>query len=339
MRLTEPREVEEISAFLQAFELSFDGDVDYTVAFWEAERIVATGSFKGDVIRNVAVDAAVQGEGLLAAVTTKLMEEQGRRGIFHRLLFTRPDKAHLFAALGFQELVRAEPYAVLMEQGLGGFDAFCRSVQKQAEKLPAGRRAALVMNGNPFTLGHQALIAQMAAQNASAILFVVQEDRSLFPTDVRLELIRQGARQFQNVLVVSGGDYIISAATFPAYFTRQENLVAAQTQLDATLFAEKIAPTLAISHRYVGEEPYCLVTRAYNEALARILPRYGVELVVMPRAQASGKAISASSVREALRCDDWETVRRLVPDTTWAYLRSPSAKSVIDRIKGAYSRH
>lgn len=339
VRLTDRAEVAEVRDFLKKFDLSFDGDVDYTMTFREHDRIIATGSFKGSVIRNVAIDALMQGEGLLAAVVTALMEEQGRRGIFHRLLFTRPEKAHLFVALGFQELVRAAPYAALLEQGLGGFDAFCQSVRGQAEALPRGKRAALVINGNPFTLGHQALIARAAAENEAAIVFVVREDRSLFPSDVRLALIKQGASQFKNVLVVSGGDYIISSATFPAYFTREEQLVVAQTRLDATLFAEKIAPALAISCRYVGEEPYCLVTRAYNEALAEILPRYGVRVIVMPRAKIAGKAISASDVREALRRDEWDAVRLMVPDATWAYLHSAAAQPVLIRIKTVKSRH
>ena len=341
VQLTNEKEVAEVAAFLRAFDLSFDGDVDYTVAFWESGRMVATGSFKGEVIRNVAVDASLQGEGLLAAVTTELMQEQGRRGIFHRLLFTRPGKAHLFAALGFVELAKAEPYAALLEQGLGGFDAFCRSVANALAGLPAGRRAALVMNCNPFTLGHQALVAKAAAENDSVVLFAVKEDRSLFPFDVRLELVKQGVAQFKNVRVVSGGDYIISAATFPGYFTREENLVAAQTRLDAALFAARIAPALGITRRYVGEEPYCPVTNAYNEALTEILPQYGVTFTVIPRvsAAAGDNAISASSVREALRHDDWATVRRLVPDTTWDYLQSPAALPVLQRIRETQSRH
>ena len=339
VHLFDAREVEQVRAFLAGFDLSFDGDVDYTVSFWDNDRMVATGSFKGKVIRNVAVDTTLQGEGLLAAVATALMEEQGRRGIFHRLLFTRPEKAFLFAALGFTELARIEPHAALLEQGLGGFDHFCRSLQKQADLLPAGRRAALVMHCYPFPLGHQAIIARAAAENDSVIIFAVQEDRSLFPFDVRLDLIRQGTAQFKNVLVVSGGDYIISAATFPAYFTREENLVAAQTRLDATLFAAKIAPALGITRRYVGEEPYCPVTRAYNAALADVLPGYGIELVVMPRVTEGAAAISASTVREALRQNDWATVRRLVPDTTLAYLESPAAAPVLNRIKETHSRH
>ncbi len=339
VRLGDARELAEVRAFLTEFELTFDGEVDYTVSFWDDDRMVATGSFQGKVIRNVAIDESMQGEGLLGAIMTDLMEEQGRRGIFHRLLFTRPKKAFLFAALGFRELARCEPHAALLEQGLGGFDAFCRSIARQAERLPKGQRAALVMNCNPFTLGHQAIVARAAAENDAVILFVVREDRSLFPFEVRLSLIRQGVGHLENVLVVSGDDYIISAATFPAYFTREENLIATQTRLDATLFAERIAPALGIIRRYVGEEPYCPVTNAYNDALADILPPRGVELVVMPRVTQGEAAISASSVREALRRGDWGTVRKLVPDTTLAYLQSSEAETVLKRIRASESRH
>jgi len=34
-------------------------------------------------------------------------------------------------------------------------------------------------------------------------------------------LIKQGCKEFNNVKVMDGGDYIISNATFPTYFSRE----------------------------------------------------------------------------------------------------------------------
>jgi [citrate (pro-3S)-lyase] ligase len=266
------RACEEIRTFLARFGLGYDHDVDYTLALRDdCGQLIGTGSFAGTVLRNIAVDEALQGGGLTARILSALMQELARRGALHYFLFTRPDKAPLFTNLGFREIARAEPHVALLETGLGSVETFCTQVAQQAAHLPMAR-AALVVNCNPFTLGHQALIRQAAAAHGGVIVFVVSEERSLFPFAERLRLVQTGVADLPNVVVVPGGPYIISAATFPTYFTRQENQVTAQTRLDITLFASRIAPALGVTVRYVGEEPYCPVTAAYNAAMNEILP-------------------------------------------------------------------
>ncbi len=333
------KETAAVAAFLAQFGLAYEAPLDYTVAFYQGEQIVATGSLAGKVLRNIAVAADIQGEGLTAAVVSNLVGEAGRRGIYHYFLYTRPGSAAKFAGLAFREIARAEPYVALLEGGLGSVDDFCRGVQQEIARLPAGRRAALVVNCNPFTLGHEALIARAAAENDSVIVFVVSEDRSLFPFAVRRRLVREGTAHLANVAVVSGGDYIISAATFPAYFTRGEEAVTAQTRLDATLFAARLAPPLGITARYVGEEPYCTVTAAYNRALGEILPRHGVAVKVVARAMTGGEIISASAVRAMIRREDWAGIKAMVPETTYAYLRSAAAGPVLAGIRKSEARH
>jgi [citrate (pro-3S)-lyase] ligase len=339
VNLASEREVTAIRNFLANFGLSFDGGVDYTLAAYRGDEVIGTGSFAGKVLCNFAVCEDVRGEGLTAAIASQLMAEQGRRGTYHYFVYTRPASAAMFIGLGFKEIARAEPYAVLLEYGLGSIDAYCREVTSLAAHLPLSRRAALVVNCNPFTLGHRAVIEEAARANDAVIVFVVAEDRSLFPFADRIELVRAGVADLADVVVVSGGDYIISAATFPAYFTRGEETVAAQTRLDASLFAARIAPALGISRRYVGEEPYCAVTAAYNQALDAILPGHGVAVKVVPRRQAGGIVISASTVRELIRKDDWDGIKALVPDSTYAYLRSEKARPVLAKIHQSASRH
>lgn len=46
--------------------------------------------------------------------------------------------------------------------------------------------------------------------------------------------------------------------------------------------------------RFVGTEPFCQVTSAYNREMKRILPEYGIEVVEIPRKQLDGLEISAS---------------------------------------------
>ena len=332
-------EVAAVRAFLERFELSFDETVDYTLAFYREEGLVATGSLQGEVLRNIAIDETLQGAGLTSQVVSGLMSEAARRGQYHYFLYTKPDKAHLFNALGFQLVAQADSYAALLETGLGSIASYCRGLVTCTAHLPQGPRAALVVNCNPFTLGHQAVIAKAARENAAVIVLVVSEDKSLFPFDVRLKLIKEGLADYSNVAVVPGGKYIVSAATFPGYFTKGQQTVAAQTRLDATIFATRIAPELGIAVRYVGDEPYCPVTNAYNQALQDILPAHGIEVRVMPRLAAEGEAISASRVRELIRQEQWEAVRLLVPDSTYRYLTSPEAAAVLAAIRQSNSRH
>ncbi len=339
INLDNTREVEAVRAFLAGFDLTYDGSVDYTVAFYQQEEMIATGSLAGAVLRNIAVSPALQGEGLTANVVSQLIQQAGLRGIYHYFIYTKPGAAPMFTALGFKEVARCEPFAVLLESGLGSIDSYCRQVAAQAAQLPAGARAALVVNCNPFTLGHKALIARAAGENEGVVVLVVSEEKSLFPFAVRERLVREGLAEYKNVLVLPAGNYIVSAATFPGYFTRGEATEQAQTCLDATIFARHIGPALGVSRRYVGDEPYCATTSAYNKALAAILPQHGIELVMMPRITAGDEAISASRVRDLIRRHDWAAVKQLVPETTYRYLLSPAAQPVIDRIKASSSRH
>lgn len=328
-------QVEAVRQFLGQFQLSFTEKVDYTVALYRDERMIATGSLDGEVLRNIAIDESLQGEGLTAAVISHLMKEAGRRGIYHYFIFTKTNKAHLFSALGFKEVGRAEPYAVLLEAGIGSIEKHCRELSRQVMALPPGSRAGLVVNCNPFTLGHKAVIARAAVENEAVVVLVVSEEKSVFPFAVRLRLVKQGLAGLQNIVVLPAGKYSISAATFPGYFTSGDATVAAQTRLDAGIFGHHIAPALGITRRYIGDEPYSPVTRAYNAALQEILPRYGIAVCEMKRMAVAQEAVSASRVRALLREEEWEKIRSLVPETTFQYLVSAEALPVIRKIQAA----
>lgn len=338
VNLADPADVRMIAGFLARFGLSFETDVEFTTALVLEDQIVATGSFAGEILRNIAVEESLQGMGLTATIVSRLIQEQIQRGRLHYFLFTRPDKAHLFAALGFKEIARAEPYAALLETGLGSIEEYCRKIKQETAMLPE-KRAAVVVNCNPFTKGHRALIQRAAEENGAVIVFVVSEDRSLFPFADRLKLVREGVADLKNVAVFSAGKYIISAATFPTYFTRDTERAAAQTRLDIAIFATRIAPVLGIIARYVGEEPYCEVTDAYNTAMKEILPRNGIEFRLIPRVEVGGEIVSASKVREMIKRDDWAGIKRLVPDNTYRYLTAASTQVIIEKIRHSDSRH
>ena len=189
----------------------------------------------------------------------------------------------------------------------------------RAKKLPVG---AIVMNCNPFTLGHRYLVEYAAAKVAKLYIFVVEEDKSEFPFADRIKLVRQGVEDLPNVEVLPSGKFIISQTTFSGYFSKAKlQDVTVDSSEDVEIFGQEIAPTLGITIRFAGEEPKDNVTRQYNETMKRILPRYGVEFCEIPRKTFGDEVISASSVREALKRGDFDKIKNLVPETTLLYLR------------------
>lgn len=338
--LENERDRGEISKLLTRFGLTFDGSVEYTVVLVQNDIIIATGSLDGEVLRNFAILEDYQGADLTARLASHLMKVAARRGRHHFFVFTKPETAGLFSSLGFREVARTDK-AALLETGMGSIVCYCDELKGQAVFFRPPPRAALVVNCNPFTLGHQAVITKAAAENSSVIVLVVSEEGSAFPFETRLRLVREGLAHLENVAVIPGGKYIVSSATFPGYFTKGNDTVTAQTELDATVFARYIAPALGVTSRYVGTEPNDPTTCAYNEAMERIFPGYGLSLRVMPRISASGddEPVSASRVRNYIREERWNDVQRLVPDTTYRFLRSEEALPIIKRLKASTLRH
>ena len=185
----------------------------------------------------------------------------------------------------------------------------------------AGIYGAIVMNCNPFTLGHRYLIEESAKKVDYLYIFVVEEDKSFFKFKDRIQLVKYGTQDIPNVTVVPSGKLIISSVTFPGYFLKDSpDCVSVDTSLDVDIFARYIATPLHITKRFVGEEPLDIVTRGYNESMKEILPRYGIEVDEIPRKEKKGDVISASRVRKALKQGNFDSIEELVPRTTFEYL-------------------
>lgn len=124
------------------------------------------------------------------------------------------------------------------------------------------------------------------------------------------------------MVVLPSGKFIISSLTFIDYFGKselQDQVI--DPSMDVEIFGQYIAPTLGITVRFAGEEPLDNVTRQYNDAMARILPRYDVAFEVIPRKKLEGEVISASRVRKLLEEKDFDAIAGMVPETTLEYLR------------------
>ena len=312
-----------------------DSCVDYMVGIYdESDELVATGATYGNTIRCVAADSARQGEGLLGTVVSRLMERLAGLGVTHVFLYTKQDSARYFRDMGFYEIARAENLVIFMENRRDGFPGFIRELSGHKRE---GECSALVMNCNPFTLGHRHLAEAASRESDFVHVFAVSEDASFFPFADRYELIRQGLSDLENVVLHETKSYMISSAVFPSYFLEDSTpAIVAQARLDLNIFI-KIAAALGIRKRYVGTEPFSRVTAAYNAVMNEELPKAGIDCVEVPRAELDGDPISASRVRQAIHDGNIEAARKMIPRVTYEYLMSERGQQVVKKIREAAS--
>lgn len=218
--------------------------------------------------------------------------------------------------------VKRVPDLTMLEEG--EFKEYLYDLRNHRRDVDGGSVGAIVMNCNPFTLGHRYLIETAAKSVDYLYIFVVEEDKSFFTFQDRYELVLQGTKDIENVCVLPSGKHIISSQTLAGYFEKD---TVGRVYLDATtdleLFAQ-IAKVLNITVRFAGEEPIDLFTNQYNDNMARILPQYGIEFRTIPRKETGGKIISASLVRKYLEEGNFEAIKELVPETTYKFLERTS---------------
>lgn len=349
---TTPRQRQRIEAFLKRNALRFD-DMHYYAAVTDDDgEMIAGGGLKGNVIKCVAVDDAHKGEAIANTLISHLIAHANEEGHSNVMLFTKPKNRQLFESLSFRLLAEA-PEAVLMETGIGGLGDTVEALKKIKEEGEVCKennqeckkeektnlnittpqhlnpstpqslttttplRGVVVMNCNPFTLGHRYLIEQAAKQVERLFVMVVREDCSLFAYAERKAMVEQGVAHLENVTVIDGSEYAISQATFPTYFLKRlDDAADTQMLLDLDLFRRHIAPALGTTVRFVGTEPTDRLTRRYNQLMHEVL----ADVRETARLEKEGNAVSASRVRKAMEQGDMSTIRQLVPPTTLPYI-------------------
>lgn len=349
---TTPRQRQRIEAFLKRNGLRFD-DMHYYAAITDDDgEMIAGGGLKGNVIKCVAVDDAHKGEAIANTLISHLIAHANEEGYSNVMLFTKPKNRQLFESLSFRLLAEA-PEAVLMETGIGGINNMVEQLKKIKEEGEVCKennqgckkeektnlnittpqhlnpstpqplttttplRGVVVMNCNPFTLGHRYLIEQAAKQVERLFVMVVREDCSLFAYAERKAMVEQGVAHLKNVTVIDGSEYAISQATFPTYFLKRlDDAADTQMLLDLDLFRRHIAPALGTTVRFVGTEPTDRLTRRYNQLMHEVL----ADVRETARLEKEGNAVSASRVRKAMEQGDMSTIRQLVPPTTLPYI-------------------
>lgn len=349
LNLNNPFDVKLVSKFLAQNGFEFKPDeVEKTLIIYNLnDEIIGTGSYKNQTLKFVVVADKFRESTAFPLIVTNLsyIILQNHKRCF---VFTKPETAKNFEALGFKEIARSEPLFVALEFGYQLIDRFVEELKKEKVETRSDNVSAIVVNCNPFTFGHLYLIEKAAAESELLYLFIVEENKSSFPYEVRKKIITEGVKHLKNVKIISSGPYIVSGAIFPNYFLKSESetlISQKQAELDIKIFAKYVVPALGIKKRYVGTENYCHTTRAYNEAMKKILPTIGCQVFEIER-KAIGKQddlqpnyISASKVRKAIREDNIESVMNFLPEVTQKFLISEEAKDIIEKIKSTDNRH
>ena len=357
MPLRSPFFRSKVEGFLQANGLRMETlDVYYTLQNTDGD-ILAGAGLAGDVIKCVAVAPEARSEGLVAPLVSHILSQHGPGNL---KVFTKPENEAVFGSLGFHAIARA-PLAILMENGRG-LEAYCACLKDtllssrptEGSGEISSSVGVVVMNANPFTLGHRYLLEQATARVDRLVVIPVRTSYA-FPYTERLAMIKAGAPS--GVTVVEGSDYQISAATFPTYFLKDLSEAAeTQMRLDLDLFARHIAPALGATVRFVGSEPQDPLTARYNTLMQELLP---LKVVEIPRLSASvdiseenyfsqgfaknqfssddgmpehnTKVISASAVRAALEEGSYSRAAALCPESTRPYLMAALAERALRR--------
>lgn len=313
-----------IKEFLCQHQLTIDDDVEYFVVAYSMTQIIACGGIAGHVLKSIAISPALQGTGFALKLMTELTSFAYEMGRFTLFIFTKINNVNLFRKCGFFLIDKVEPHVALLENSPNRFPFYCDKLHSL--KVPGNKIGSVVMNANPFTLGHKYLIEKACEECEWVHLFVVQSENEYFSYDDRMAMIKSGTKHLFNLTIHSGSDYIISRATFPSYFIKDEQIVnQSHIALDLSIFRNSIAPALGITHRFVGTEPICTVTCNYNQAMhlwleQKLNPNPPITVVEIERSQQAALPISASRVRYLLNHFGIDAIADLVPQTTYSYL-------------------
>lgn len=322
-------EVSDARQLIESQGLRFDPHFDDLVGLFNDGKLVACGARSGYVLQMLAIAPSHQGTDALGELVTQLIRSAISAGQDTVFVFTPPQNVASFESLNFRLLVTCGE-AALLEHG-PGLPAYLAA---HASQITQGYNGGVVVNGNPFSNGHLYLVESAAQQVDRLYLFVVREDRSVFSFADRFRLAQEATAHLRNVTVLDTSRYAVSAGTFPTYFLKRlDDAALGQMQIDVSLFAEHIAPWFHIACRFVGDEPLCQTTAAYNKVMAEVLEIHSIKCIELPRLRAMGLPVSATRVRRAFAENDITSLGELVPPATLRFLQSPPARSIAQQLR------
>lgn len=320
-----------VEGFLASNGLLLDEGLDYYAGVFpvEGDTMLAGAGLQGNVIKCIAVAPEARDLSLSNKLVSHLRSICFERGYSNIFAFTKPENEVMFQSLAFHIIAHA-PKAIFCESSSNGISAYAKQLSQYRHE---GSNGVIVMNCNPITLGHRYLIETAASQVDCLHVILVKEDKSVFPFEVRLRLVKETVADLANVVVHEGSSYVLSAATFPSYFIKEPSLVAlTQIQLDLDLFAHHIAPALGTTVRFVGSEPFDALTSDYNRLMHETLPQQGIEVREIERKQLEAMPISASLVRDLLAEGKLDDALRLLPVPTQQFVQGEQGGAIIRKL-------
>lgn len=320
-----PAERLQIERFLSRFGLKYENNIDRTLYMEEDGEVIATLSASKYILKCLAIAEEYRSENFAVILVSEMIKRLHADGIYHYHVFTKPEYRGVFASLGFNPLLETEKF-VAMEGGEGRIDDAIKQMRVKM-KFSLGLEtvdensdiACIVLNGNPFTTGHLKLAEYASARHKFVLVFVLEEDGSLFSSKERFAMAYLALKPCANILVLPSSMYIVSKATFPGYFLKTVDETTEEfAKYDALIFKKYFMPGLGICKRYVGEETSAYM-RIYNEALGKTLQE---NLEVVPRFEEDGKEISANTVRALLAAGKTEEALKFIPRNNYAVFKS-----------------
>jgi [citrate (pro-3S)-lyase] ligase len=312
-------EIQRVTAFLTANDLEFDVRSNQTLYVEEHDVIIGTISSLDYLIECLAIDKNYRGENLAGLLVSEMLSLLRQRKIYHYLVYTKSLYIPLFESMNFTLLANTSVVCIL-EGGSGSIQEEIAVLQRRIASRASLETdfGAIVVNCNPITLGHYGLIENAAKKHRHLLVFVVEEDLSVFSYKERFSLVWLALAELENVIVLPSTQYIVSRLTFPSYFLKSmDDREEEHARLDGLIFKNYFMKELHISKRYVGTETDPFMVK-YNAILKTAL---GDQLEIIQRYQKNGVTISASIVRKLLMENKIEEALSYVPIPTRPLLR------------------
>jgi len=308
-------EIAKVTSFLQDNGLKFDADITETLYIEDDNELIASISRSSYIIKCLAVKSDRRGENLAGIILSELLQDMRQEGINYFQVFTKSEYIFVFESMGFRLLAKTTRVAIL-EAGES------RIAEKMAEiKIQIERRlktsilnrniGAIVVNCNPMTKGHYQLILDSAVNHDLFLVFVVEEDQSVFDFEERFAFVRNALKDQEQIMVLPSTKYMVSQLTFPSYFLKTiDEAEYEHAMLDAIIFRDHFLKDLNIAKRYIGTETEPVMT-AYNKILKDIL---NDAIVERERFCLDNTVISASIVRKLIFMDRIDEACKFIPE-------------------------
>lgn len=311
-------------SLLETSHLSTDDHVTETYNLYDDKEMIGTISTHENVIKMIAVKEDRQGEQVTGHLLHHVMRIFEQKEINKYFLFTKPQNKSFFSNYNLSLIAETSDIALFENKLYPISDHLL--FMKISMKPRHGVKACIVMNCNPITNGHLYLIETCSKEVDDVIIFLVEENKSVFPFHVRYNLVKQATKHIKNVHVLPSTPYIISLATFPTYFLKEsKELSQKYMELDITIFKKYFFSVFELDYRYVGTEPKDEFTALYNDVMKDML---GDKLKVIERKSYHDDVISASTVRKLMLDHHYDQIKHIVPKATYKYLMSKEGKAL-----------